>query len=331
MSDSSPARTPASDADAAALAAARPAGSVVAATAARAQVLEAHQRCLQSLGAELRQAREARGLSRKALADRLRLGQEQLRALEEGDTAHLPELVFVIAQLRRVAGALQVDLGDRLTPLRSRPSAAISAATRTTATRPAAGASAPNSSFASASFSSRRSLESPARQRDGRRALQLNRAVPLWRWAAGGAVLALALGLALAFGLRWHVDQRAGGATSPPRELAKAKGSPQASRERLPQAGSRATGQGPGGSLRLQAQQPSWLEVRSGRGELLFRGTFSGSRRFRLDDGLRLLAGRPDVVEVSLDHKPSRKLGPISEVVWYTFPPTTPPEGTTLP
>lgn len=329
MSDTTSARTNANDAGDAAPGETRPAGSVVAATPAQGEILQAHQRRLQSLGAELRQAREAQGLSRQDLADRLRLGQEQLRALEEGDTGHLPELVFVIAQLRRVAGALHVDLGDRLTPLRSRPAAKISPPTRTTATLPAAAASAPSTAAAA----TQRPLASAARSRDERRGLQPNRAVPLWRRAAGGTVLALALlGLGLALGLRWWPgDQRTHKAASPRSELAMAKGSRQTSPERSARVGSRANGRGPAGSLQLQAQGPSWLEVRSGSGELLYRGTFSGSRRFPLDDGLRLLAGRPDLVEVSRDNEPSRKLGPISAVVWYTFSPTTSSPTTSSP
>jgi cytoskeleton protein RodZ len=73
-------------------------------------------------------------------------------------------------------------------------------------------------------------------------------------------------------------------------------------------------------SLNLRAAEASWLEVRSGSGEVLFRGFFHGVRRFPLQAGLRLLAGRPDLIEVSGASQPARKLGPISAVVWYSFP-----------
>ena len=77
-------------------------------------------------------------------------------------------------------------------------------------------------------------------------------------------------------------------------------------------------------SLNVQAAEASWLEVRSGSGEVLFRGFFNGARRFPLQAGLRLLAGRPDLIEVSGASQPARKLGPISAVVWYTFAAPTP-------
>lgn len=74
---------------------------------------------LSALGQRLRQAREARGLSAEDLADRLRLGVEQLEALESADRERLPEPVFVIAQARRVATALQLDISAELEALRA--------------------------------------------------------------------------------------------------------------------------------------------------------------------------------------------------------------------
>lgn len=74
---------------------------------------------LSALGQRLRQAREARGLSAVDLADRLRLGVEQLEALESADRERLPEPVFVIAQVRRVATALQLDISAELEALRA--------------------------------------------------------------------------------------------------------------------------------------------------------------------------------------------------------------------
>jgi cytoskeleton protein RodZ len=73
---------------------------------------------LQGLGAALRDARQARGLDRAALAAQLHMGAEQLQALEEGDSSRLPEPVFVIAQARRVALALGVEIDERIAPLK---------------------------------------------------------------------------------------------------------------------------------------------------------------------------------------------------------------------
>jgi cytoskeleton protein RodZ len=70
------------------------------------------------LGQRLRRAREGRGIGVAELADRLHLGPEQLTALENGDHRHLHEPVFVIAQAKRVAQALGVDVSRQVEDLR---------------------------------------------------------------------------------------------------------------------------------------------------------------------------------------------------------------------
>jgi transcriptional regulator with XRE-family HTH domain len=74
---------------------------------------------LQRLGQRLAQARQARGLSLDEQADRLHMGAEQLRALEEGDRDELPEAVFVVAQARRVAASLDLNIDDDIAALRA--------------------------------------------------------------------------------------------------------------------------------------------------------------------------------------------------------------------
>ena len=71
--------------------------------------------------------------------------------------------------------------------------------------------------------------------------------------------------------------------------------------------------------LVLRSQEPSWLEVKAEAGKVLFRGTFSGERRFPLGGGLQVLAGRPDLVQAQLGTAPSRALGPIDQVRWQRF------------
>ena len=71
--------------------------------------------------------------------------------------------------------------------------------------------------------------------------------------------------------------------------------------------------------LVLRSQEPSWLEVKAEAGKVLFRGTFSGERRFPLGDGLQVLAGRPDLVQAQLGTAASRVLGPIDQVRWQRF------------
>jgi cytoskeletal protein RodZ len=328
----------------------RPAGGVIAATPAQGQLLDAHQLQLRALGAELRQAREARGFSLEALAERLRLGQEQLQALEEGDTRRLPELVFVIAQLRRVAGALQLDLGDQLAQLRCRP--------------PAVSGAPSKPSGPARRVALQRPVAAPASRPAAHPAGAQGRGTPRWRLAAGLAIPVVALTAALAFGLVRRGERHAPVASSAVSNLPSGRGLTPSAPEATPSPSAPSAAAAPAQattsttttgsatatptstetttatsspaaanqmSLNLQAAEASWLEVRSGSGVLLFRGFFNGARRFPLQAGLRLLAGRPDLIEVSGASQPARKLGPISAVVWYTFPAPTPSPAASAP
>lgn len=73
---------------------------------------------LQKLGSTLAAARHQRGIDLELLAERLRIGASQLRALETGDHTHLPEGVFVIALARRVASALDLNIDEAVQALR---------------------------------------------------------------------------------------------------------------------------------------------------------------------------------------------------------------------
>tara|TARA_B100000945_G_scaffold9410_1_gene7565 strand:+ start:192 stop:689 length:498 start_codon:yes stop_codon:yes gene_type:complete len=64
---------------------------------------------LQKVGEFLREARKGRNLSVEDLSSSLRIGKEQLIALEEGDESSLPEKVFIRAMVRRIAEKLNVD------------------------------------------------------------------------------------------------------------------------------------------------------------------------------------------------------------------------------
>ena len=64
---------------------------------------------LQKVGEFLREARQARSLSIEDLSSSLRIGKEQLIALEEGDEKSLPEKVFIRAMVRRIAEKLNLD------------------------------------------------------------------------------------------------------------------------------------------------------------------------------------------------------------------------------
>ena len=64
---------------------------------------------LQTAGEFLREARKARNISVEDLCSSLRIGKEQLIALESGDESALPEKVFIRAMVRRIAEKLNLD------------------------------------------------------------------------------------------------------------------------------------------------------------------------------------------------------------------------------
>ncbi len=64
---------------------------------------------LQTVGEFLREARQGRNLSVEDLSSTLRIGKEQLIALESGDESALPEKVFIRAMVRRIAEKLNLD------------------------------------------------------------------------------------------------------------------------------------------------------------------------------------------------------------------------------
>ena len=64
---------------------------------------------LQTAGEFLREARQGRSLSVEDLSSSLRIGKEQLIALESGDESALPEKVFIRAMVRRIAEKLGLD------------------------------------------------------------------------------------------------------------------------------------------------------------------------------------------------------------------------------
>ncbi|MCP9941587.1 helix-turn-helix domain-containing protein [Cyanobium sp. ATX 6E8] len=250
---------------------------------------------LQALGQALRQGREGQGLAIAELAQRLNMGQEQLQALEDGDADRLPEPVFVIAQARRVANTLAINVDAPLQTLREsggfqpRPVKVAELAPRGEA--PGAGRPSPV-------------------QAVGRLAL------------AAGLVAALGAG-GTAGWQQWQRLQASRPAepepanapqSAPPQTTAPQATAPQAT---APQVSAPET---PSSSeLLLISSQPSWLEVKQQGGESLFRGTFEGERRFPLGGGLSVLAGRPDLVKAQLGSGPAKPLGRIDQVRWQQF------------
>jgi cytoskeletal protein RodZ len=64
---------------------------------------------LQKVGEFLKEARQGRNLSVEDLSSSIRIGKEQLIALESGDESALPEKVFIRAMVRRISEKLNLD------------------------------------------------------------------------------------------------------------------------------------------------------------------------------------------------------------------------------
>jgi hypothetical protein len=80
-------------------------------------------------------------------------------------------------------------------------------------------------------------------------------------------------------------------------------------------------------SISLRTTGPSWLEVRSTDGVVLFSEELNGQRSFPLSSGLMIRSGRADQVYLRVNGQPERKLGSIDSLDWITFQPA-PPAGT---
>jgi len=274
-----------------------------------------------ALAAAIVQARLAAGLGVAELAKRLNMGVEQLEALESGDLDRLPEQVFVIAQARRIAQNLGVTIDGEIQALRQ--SGSLN-------TRPI-------------ELQNLKPKAEPEEHR-GPAANQEPR--------SGGVVpvlasLALAGGVAagsVALWQQWQGRQLAAIQAKPvltnpvqvnPVQTKQALTKPVTTKKATTkQAQAAARDQAPAktgaASLTLSSGSNTWLEVKTLKGKQLFRGDFKGRKGFPLNEGLRVLAGRPDLLLVQVGGTAARPLGSISEVTWQTFaaPKAPAPSGT---
>jgi cytoskeleton protein RodZ len=230
---------------------------------------------LRCIGQTLRQGREGQGLELAVLAARLNMGTEQLQALEEADASRLPEPVFVIAQARRIASSLAINIDGPLQTLRdsgqfqAKP-IKVAELTKRSPTRPA--------------------------QTSGR--LAITAAILVAAGAAG-----------------WQQWQRHQARPTQP------QAQPQLLTEIPPAVKEIESGSGSLEPDQLQrtSSQPSWLEIKTKTGTTLFRGIFTGERRFPLGQGLEVLAGRPDLVRAQIGGGAAQALGAIDQVRWRSF------------
>ena len=270
---------------------------------------------LQKLGNTLAAARHQRGLDLELLAERLRIGASQLRALETGDHTHLPEGVFVIALARRVASALDLNIDEAVHALRG----------SRLMVRPQPRPSLPPAP-------TRRSKPSPTgplpprREMPGRgqhNSSSSSQGPSPWLW---GLPLVLgALGLAAAFGFNaWQHYSQAARPGSAAADANRAVTPP--SRSKAPVAASAAAPPSAASpsKLRLKTSEPSWIQVRQIDGKVIFEGTLTGEQTFPLGQGLEVLAGRPYAVLASVGAGTARPLGPVDDLSWHRFKPTAP-------
>lgn len=253
---------------------------------------------LERLGSALREARQSRGLERSALAAKLHMGEEQLLALENGDLARLPEPVFVIAQSRRVADALGVDISLLIAPLKRQGAAETPGPTATRNRSRSSVLPLP--------------VTAPRRTASGSRR-SAHKGGGAGRFLGGAALLA---GVAAAGLWAWPqlqsqrqrpstVRQAIQAATSQPKPATQPK-QPKVQPD----------------VLLLRASQPSWLEVQGQNQQVLFKGTLQGERRFPIGQGLRVLAGRPDLVSARVGDAAPKPLGSIDQIRWQTIQPS---------
>jgi transcriptional regulator with XRE-family HTH domain len=246
---------------------------------------------LVQLGESLMRAREGAGFSLDALAARLRVEPRLLQALEQGDHRRLPEGVFIVALARRIAGTLNMNVEEGIASVRQ---------SRLMEPRPV-----------DRSRSSRNPDPAPRRTEPTHKLPRQTSGpfgrppIPLWVWPL--AALLTTLGATAGWLLLAPSPKRV---VPPPSSL-------QPTQDIKPGA---ITSTGTD-TLRLQASEPSWLEVRDTNGKTLFEGTLTGERSFPLGRGLEVMAGRPYAVRASTGAGQAAPLGGVDDIRWKRFSP----------
>jgi hypothetical protein len=159
----------------------------------------------------------------------------------------------------------------------------------------------------------RRSLSWPKRPLTGGRALPHTQRQLL---LVGGLVGLLSLGGTLGY----QQLQRASSAS--PADTAAGATQKQGASSPGAAAASPATAKALGANeVALVSNQENWVEVRNGAGTYLFVGLLKGEKRFALNKGLQVFAGRPDLLTIQQGKGPARQLGQVSDVTWVTIQP----------
>ena len=249
---------------------------------------------LQEIGELLRQARVEQGLSCDQLAQSLKMGSEQLQALENGDLERLPEPVFIKAMTRRVASKLSLDSDSLITRLQDvlpAPKTANNLSGSLT------GGGSANGGFANAGAATRSKSSNSV-------------VVPWQRLAlAALAVGAVTGGAMVVASQRRSIEPASIKAATVVKPPTATTPQPISAQEKS------------AGSISISSKQPSWLSIRNGEGEIVYEGTLSDSKSLPAESDLEIYAGRPDLVLISAGDQAPRPLGPIDQVRWYKLNP----------
>ena len=239
---------------------------------------------LQEIGDLLRQARIQQSLSCDQLAQSLKMGSEQLQALENGDLEKLPEPVFIKAMTRRVASKLNLDCDSLISKLK-----VVLPAPETTNKNqsPLAGvAAAVNPERPTGPFIS------------WQRIVFIALAIGA---VTGGAVVVASQRRSLQHDAIKSATVQPAPTQASPQPIS----SPEDASE----------------VISISSKQPSWLSIRNGEGKVIFEGTLSESKSLPADPGLEIYAGRPDLVLISHGDNAPKTLGRIDQVRWYQLNP----------
>jgi len=244
------------------------------------------------LGDRLSAGRERAGLTRAQLAEKLHLGEGQVRALEEGQVENLPEPVFVRARVRAIAKALGLDANEltALLPDELRGASALPA-------------------------SSSRSSSSRAREAQRPKAALSRSPDPSPQEKLKSALGWLMPLLGLLAGTWWVRYNEFVGSAPKTASLPEPPTSAPAS------APAATLGPDIAGIIRVQpaSGRPSWVAIRHADGSMLFEGLLSEVRTLPSGEGVQVCAGRPDLVEAGFSVDSMRPLGTIESVRWVSL------------
>ena len=245
---------------------------------------EATVTTLKEIGDLLRQARTEQGLSCDQLAQSLKMGNEQLQALEKGDLERLPEPVFIKAMTRRVASKLGLDCDSLIIRLQD-----VLPATKAVNNQHAAAAA-------------RDAAVGPTTHKAP--------AIPWQRLSLTVLTIAAVTGGAMVVASQRRsvetASMKASTVVNQPNETPHQPISPE---------------KNSAGNLSISSQEPSWVLIRNSEGDVVYEGTLSGSKILPANSKLEIFPGRPDLVLISYGDSAPRTLGPIDQVRWYKLSP----------